>query len=156
MTPNMMTSALSIALDINPLLRVGTVRTIQYINTQPQLYSQNIYLLKMLLLVNKTIQTFPQKSPLSLSCATVLICLCLWCPFKETLCVRRMFTYADGPLGSSCLNMQLTTPTTTANSVISTWASTQDTKWAEHNKHTLILCKSYLNVNVRRDVECTL
>ena len=49
---------------------------------------------------------------------------------KETQCVRRTCTYEDGPPGLSCLNMQRTTPITTVNSVISTWASTPDTRSA--------------------------
>ena len=70
------------------------------------------------------------------------------CLSKERLFVRRMCTYADGHLGSSCLNMQPTTPTTTVNSVISTWASIPDIRWAGHNKHT-IWC-IFKNVNVTR------
>lgn len=54
--------------------------------------------------------------------------LCFPLFHKETLCVRRMCTYAGGHPGSSCLNMQLITPITTVNSVISTWASTQGTR----------------------------
>lgn len=65
-------------------------------------------------------------------CAVVLNCLCPCCHHQETLCGRRMYTYVGGHLGSSCLNMQHTTPITTVNSVTSTWASTPDTRSATH------------------------
>ncbi|CAK6963972.1 protein GREB1 [Scomber scombrus] len=61
----------------------------------------------------------------------------------ETLCGRRMYTYVGGHLGSSCLNMQHTTPITTVNSVTSTWASTPDTRCMSQHcmpSHSLICC----------------
>lgn len=91
-------------------------------NRQSHVYSQNIFIFsKCLLLGNQSIS-----SQLPLYCAFVLTCLCPCCLSKERLFVRRMCTYAGGHLGSSCLNMQPTTPTTIVNSVISTWVSTLD------------------------------
>lgn len=101
--------------------------------TLTRIYEHRTFIFsKRFLVVTTQIQTFPH-TWLS-HCALVLIC----CLSKQTLFVRRTFIFAEGRLGLSCQNMQLTTLTIIVNSVISTWALTPGTRWAEHTKHSLM------------------
>lgn len=131
MTPNTMISAPSIALDINPMLRVGRA-TEEYTNEYTK---KNIYIFLR-------------------SEFYIVLFILNCCLSKETLCVRRTCTCEGGHLGLSCLNMRPTTPTITVNSVINTWASTPDTRSAEHTFWWKTLILPFQNVNVSKDVEC--
>lgn len=88
-------------------------------NRQSHVYSQDIHLLTSSACCLE-IKAFPHDY------LYIVLLSSPCCLSKECLFVRRMCTYAGGHLGSSCLNMQPTTPTTTVNNVISTWASTLD------------------------------